>query len=436
MGSGTWLTTDYIEVDRRQPITCYAKVVSWGEGRIYVGVEQYRRDGSSWENEQCLYLMCQSNNDYYVDYEGHHEFYLYLHPDCLHPETCKIKLRILTNWDNNSNWGNCGLLDIQFRTLKSDLLSVQESMTKSKINQLSDRITHEVNDIRGNYVQNSTFTQTVNDFTFKLQNSGGYNAIRNGDARSGQDHWNPYWLPSASWGVRNDSWTSYKNAFQIHNANSVDGLENCIYQNIETQVGKTYTLSMLVSGHRGRNYGVVVNGSGTTWIASTDSVTDGYGGVDVSGWKRVSCTFVATENTMQIRLVSVAVDINAHGWFREVQVEEGHIPTHYSPHPEEIYSGVTKIDNTGITVTHSSDSSYSHMGANGFEFYSHGSGHRYHNLMKQGWIDTISFGGIGANGWSATITLPPEFKNKPFSVIPAITYVGCPHMEVDTVITI
>ncbi len=48
--------------------------------------------------------------------------------------------------------------------------------------------------------------------------------------------------------------------------------------------------------------------------------------------------------------------------------------------------------------------------------------------MKQGWIDTISFGGIGANGWSATITLPPEFKNKPFSVIPAITYVGCPHV--------
>lgn len=309
------------------------------------------------------------------------------------------------------------------------------SQMNSALQQKANEITLSVSETyttkgeaNGTYATKSELSQTATDFTFKLQHSGGYNAIRNGDARSGRDHWATYWLPSATWEVLNDEWTGYKNAFQIYNANSVDGLENCIYQNIETQIGKTYTLSMLVAGHRGRNYGVVVNGSGTTWIASTDSVEYGYGGVDVSGWKRVSCTFVATENSMQIRLVSVALEASAHGWFREIQVEEGHVPTHYSPHPEEIYSGVTKIDNTGITVTHSADSSYSHMGANGFEFYSHGSGHRYHNLIKQGWIDTISFGGIGANGWSATITLPPEFRNKPFSVIPAITYVGCPNI--------
>ena len=296
----------------------------------------------------------------------------------------------------------------------------------SAITQKANEITSTVaetyttkSEANGTYATKSELSQTTTDFTFKLQNSGGYNVIRNGDARSGQDHWWSYWLPSATWEVRNDEWTGYKNAFQIYNANSVDGLENCIYQNIETQIGKTYTLSMLVAGHRGRNYGVVVNGSGTTWIASTDSVEYGYGGVDVSGWKRVSCTFVATENSMQIRLVSVALEASAHGWFREIQVEEGYVPTHYSPHPEEIYSGVTKIDNTGITVTHSADSSYSHMGANGFKYYDAHANWSYHSLMKQGWL-----GDISGTSWSRTITLPPSFRNKVFSVIVSVEMVN------------
>ena len=101
--------------------------------------------------------------------------------------------------------------------------------------------------------------------------------------------------------------------------------------------------------------------------------------------------------------------------------------------PESVRIGFNAISNyfdlnsTRLQVGHS-DGSYTQIGQDGAIYYASGSGHRYHNLIKQGWIDTIDFSGIGSSGWSATITLPSEFKNKPFSVIPAITYVGCPNI--------
>ena len=101
--------------------------------------------------------------------------------------------------------------------------------------------------------------------------------------------------------------------------------------------------------------------------------------------------------------------------------------------PESVRIGFNAISNyfdlnsSRLQVGHS-DGSYTQIGQDGVIYYASGSGHRYHNLIKQGWIDTIDFSGIGSSGWSATITLPSEFKNKPFSVIPAITYVGCPNI--------
>ena len=101
--------------------------------------------------------------------------------------------------------------------------------------------------------------------------------------------------------------------------------------------------------------------------------------------------------------------------------------------PESVRIGFNAISNyfdlnsSRLQVGHS-DGSYTQIGQDGVIYYASGSRHRYHNLIKQGWIDTIDFSGIGSSGWSATITLPSEFKNKPFSVIPAITYVGCPNI--------
>ena len=111
--------------------------------------------------------------------------------------------------------------------------------------------------------------------------------------------------------------------------------------------------------------------------------------------------------------------VNNYGWFKEIQVEEGAIRTNFSPHPSEIYEGVTTIDGRGITVNHSNSNSYSQMSANGFKYYDSYANWNYHSLMKQGWL-----GDISGTSWSRTITLPASFRNKTFSVIVSIEMVN------------
>lgn len=302
------------------------------------------------------------------------------------------------------------------------------SQMNSAISQKANEITSSVSktyatkgEVSNTYSTKSELSQTVTDFTFKLQNSGGYNVIKNGNALNGSAFWNPYWLPSASWGVRNDEWSGYVPCFQINNpAGSYH--ENCIYQNVPTTIGKTYTVSAMVAGHRGNNHISVVNGGGTYVICNSNNAWDRYGGSDAKDWTICTATFVAPESTTQIRLVCspIAGTANNYGWFKEVQVEEGTQRTNYTPNPAEVYTGITRIDNEGVHVSHSLDGSTSHMGAHGFTHYVGGTNRKYHSLMVAGSVSTTdSWGQI-----SMRITLPSEFRGKTFEVLPSLVHVG------------
>ena len=91
--------------------------------------------------------------------------------------------------------------------------------------------------------------------------------------------------------------------------------------------------------------------------------------------------------------------------------------------PESVRIGFNAISNyfdlnsSRLQVGHS-DGSYTQIGQDGVVYYANGSGHRYHNLMYQGWLGIIT-----GTTWSRTITLPDEFKGKTFSVIISITEV-------------
>ncbi len=315
---------------------------------------------------------------------------------------------------------------------KSELTQTTTDFTfkqmNSAINQKANEITSSVSqtyatkgEVSGNYATKSELTQTTTDFTFKLQNSGGYNVIRNGNALNGQAYWNPYWLPSATWGVRNDEWSGYVPCFQINNPTGANQY-NIIYQSVPTVVGKTYTASALVAGHRAENYIVIVNGSGTAEISASDRAINVYGGADAKDWKRVSTTFVATESTMQIRLYSYpwGGHANNYGWFREVQIEEGTVVTNFSPNPSEVYNGITRIDSEGVHVSHTQDGSTSHMGAHGFTHFVGGTNRKYHSLMFCDSIgQTDSWGNV-----SMRYRLPSEFWGKKFEVLPSLVHVG------------
>ena len=93
--------------------------------------------------------------------------------------------------------------------------------------------------------------------------------------------------------------------------------------------------------------------------------------------------------------------------------------------PESVRIGFNSIsdyfdlNSTRLKVGHS-DGGYTRIGQDGILYQAaNGSQNRYHCLMKQGWLGQIS-----GTSWSRTITLPSEFKGKPFSVIISVTEVN------------
>lgn len=239
------------------------------------------------------------------------------------------------------------------------------------------------------YTTQSQLQQTVNDFQFKFSQSGGYNFVHNGNAKNGQAHWHAYYLPEALWGIRNDDWTGYEPAIQIF-APKGTTTTNTVYQIVDGLItGETYTFSALVAGHRGSNRLIIVNGEGTAEIGWSDEAIDYYGHTNISGWKRVSGTFVATGSSCHIRLCHYNGGENSFGWFKQIQMNRGSVPLPYSPHPSEIYDGITTIDRDGINVS----TSY------GAHTQFHSGGMSSYNNSNQRTLG-IENGGISFHAWN------------------------------------
>lgn len=239
------------------------------------------------------------------------------------------------------------------------------------------------------YQTASEVQQTVDNLQIKFTQSGGYNFVRNGNAKNDQAYWNAYYLPEASWGIRNDSWTAYEYAFEINATNSTTSV-NAIYQIVDGLItGETYTFSALVAGHRGSNRIIIANGEGTAEIGWSDEATDYYGGMYYDNWKRISGTFKATSDSCQLRLCHYNGWGNSYGWFKQIQINRGSIPLPYSPHPSEIYDGITTIDRDGIDVA----TSY------GAHTQFHSGGMSSYNNSNQRTLG-IENGGISFHAWN------------------------------------
>lgn len=142
---------------------------------------------------------------------------------------------------------------------------------------------------------------------------------------------------------------------------------------------------------------------------------------------------VSSVNTIGGRVSTAESKITQHADQIATKVDVNGVKSTIQQNPESVRIGFNGISNyfdlnsTRLQVGHS-DGSYTQIGQNGVTYYANGSGNRYHNLMKQGWTETVAMSNYGANGWSLIVTLPPEFRGKVFSVIPCLTYVSCPNL--------
>lgn len=239
------------------------------------------------------------------------------------------------------------------------------------------------------YATSTELQQTATDFTYKFSRSGGYNVVRNGNAKNGQAYWHTYHLPEASWGIRNDEWTGYEPAIQINAPNGTT-TTNAICQIVDGLIiGETYTFSALTATHRGVNQIVIANGEGTVQLGQSDLADNCEGGTDISGWKRISGTFVATSNTCQLRLCHYWGSTNSFAWFKQVQINRGSVSLPYSPHPSEIYDGIITMDKDGFDVA----TSY------GAHTQFHSGGMSSYNNSNQRTLG-IENGGISFHAWN------------------------------------
>lgn len=239
------------------------------------------------------------------------------------------------------------------------------------------------------YQTASEVQQTVDQLQIKFTQSGGYNFVRNGNAKNGQAHWHDYHLPECIWGIRNDEWTGYEPAIQIYAPNGTT-VTNAVYQIVDGLIdGEIYTFSALVAGHRGTNRLVVTNSEGNAEIGWSDEAVDCLGGTNISGWKRISSTFVASGNRCELRLYHYNGRNDSFGWFKQIQINRGSIPLPYSPNPSEIYDGITTIDKDGINVS----TSY------GAHTQFHSGGMSSYNNSNQRTLG-IENGGISFHAWN------------------------------------
>ena len=251
------------------------------------------------------------------------------------------------------------------------------------------------------YVTSSQVQQTADHITFQFTQSGGHNFVHAGDAKNAESHWSAYYLPEASWGIRNDEWSGFEPVIQINAPNGTT-TTNAVYQIVYGLItGETYTFSALVAGHRGTNRLVIVNGEGTAEIGWSDEACDYIGGVDISGWKRVSGTFVATGRTCHLRLCHYDGWENSFGWFKQIQINRGSVPLPFSPHPSDIYDGITTIDRNGVKVSASNINGYTHMTEYGF-------------FVNKGGKDLVSIDNQGLRLFDAKIQLTHGNGNKYF----------------------
>ena len=217
------------------------------------------------------------------------------------------------------------------------------------------------------YQSQSQVQQTVNSLQAKFTSSGGYNLLRNGCAKNGTAYW-----------------SNNGGGISVGTAGSGSGLGE----------GATYFDSNFPSGITGEwiilkpNTDYIYSAKlwsassfkGTLstplhyWCSSTKTsgstqltVIDYKSECKANEWNDVYVHFKTKSGTVYFKpFIYLGGTTNINFSVSEIMLCEGMIKSPYSPHPSEVYDGITQIDKDGLKVKQSNINGYTQMSANGF----------------------------------------------------------------------
>ncbi len=207
------------------------------------------------------------------------------------------------------------------------------------------------------YATTASMELNNNQLKLSFSSSGGYNLVKNGGFKNGLTGWHEgLYNPNGtnrSIEIVNESseWVldgTY--ALCMRSTNNTSGEFRVDSQKFKVKRNTTYTLSYLVAAHRVTKMGHYIRGN--EWdIITTKDYAPGEGGKNRNNWTRITQTFNTGDNhQININFIHFTTENDAYSWITDVMINEGDIALSWSPHPDEIYSGNTTIDASGVTI--------------------------------------------------------------------------------------
>ena len=223
-----------------------------------------------------------------------------------------------------------------------------------------------------NYATKSEVTQTATDLTVKFTESGGANLLHNGHAYKDPQGNIPYWsnngggefniLGDALGGVRGNYFSlSMPQGIIYNDWIELKGNTHYVYQ-AQVCTGSPFTGNHNVPLHY--------------WFSSNKSDIDRNDSVEFLDynttvsydhtWTQIYIHFRTTEDVYMKPFIYGMDSSISPFYITEIMLSESRVVQRYSPHPSEVYDGITQIDKDGITVTQSNAKTKTTMSANGF----------------------------------------------------------------------
>lgn len=267
--------------------------------------------------------------------------------------------------------------------INGNIVNINQRVSTAEQKITDDAITNTVkknfytkNDLEEkNYQTETEVQQTVNGLEIKVKQSGGYNNLFNSGFKKGTSYWSEQLYGTATnksistWDDSNQYILPNTKALVIRATDLTDRYG--VHQNVKVKEGATYGISALSAGHRNAKQLITIRkASDGAHITNIEANPIG-AGKNINNWRKMEGIFTipsgCTEITVCLYMVGTGNNSDAYVWYTNVLLSESKLVNEWSPHPSEIYDGVTTIDKDGVTVTASNVKSKTNMSANGFK---------------------------------------------------------------------
>ena len=230
------------------------------------------------------------------------------------------------------------------------------------------------------YTTKTEFQQTNEDFAFRIAQAGGGNLIKNSLFKSDTKYW--YNLSFGNNMVSNEMWVwepwsewnnnKYNALTYFADINNYGGEISAGFDTewIPVQPYTAYSFSCYLACHRSKEVAIEVwydNGGTNTYLTGESLTSVGTGrswGQNYDNWTRYETTFtVPSTKRIWLRIYMTNHDENsdmpnAYLWLSQPVLVEGYTPSKvWIPHESELYDGIVKIDDRGLSVQHDNNKS-------------------------------------------------------------------------------